>query len=361
MSWELVHILSNAHLQDRDVVENDYLAIVPLTDRRLAEIFKARPIAKTVLSTFTEQFGAPIHPAVLLRNTTAPQTIDAQAIIAFRNTWAMCSIIYGWSHQILRQNVFNPLWSDFFDIYPVVVGREHLMIRSPAIQNLDEPSLFRGQTSPLVGNPNSLQFRNDSSLLKLILRAWDRRFVRGQTGWKTSVLFRSLAVAFQACRAPFDNTGIIYDIGTSLALWVSAFEVLTHPSGSKASLETVVNLLELSQWNYRRLRNKRYAIWIRNKSRRCSLISRLYYELYEARNDFLHGNKVTTKRLFPFKDQLQPQILQLAPLIYRVALKVYCQQFADNRRIRDDSNHEYFFFHGIEKSLLKVITKPASK
>jgi hypothetical protein len=47
---------------------------------------------------------------------------------------------------------------------------------------------------------------------------------------------------------------------------------------------------------------------------------RFYHELYKARNDFLHGNRVAAGRLFPVRRSGGPTLLHCAPLIFKAAL-----------------------------------------
>ena len=141
--------------------------------------------------------------------------------------------------------------------------------------------------------------------------------------WKTRVLFRSLEVACQAARVPAvgTRTPTIHDVGIGLALWVSAFEILSHPKEGDATRTTVLDLLETAAWKTSKLKARRFKIWGPKKTiRRISLVQKLYCELYRARNDFLHGNRVTASKLFPLNKSGGPTLLHCAPLIYRAAL-----------------------------------------
>jgi hypothetical protein len=57
------------------------------------------------------------------------------------------------------------------------------------------------------------------------------------------------------------------------------------------------------------------------------LAAYLYWEIYRARNDFLHGNPVSRERLFPFKNDKRPPLPHLAPLIYKTALLGFLERF----------------------------------
>ena len=58
---------------------------------------------------------------------------------------------------------------------------------------------------------------------------------------------------------------------------------------------------------------------------------KLYKELYDTRNAFLHGNPVTANRLKPFGKKNAQVITRFAPLLYKVALLNYLIQFKDKR------------------------------
>jgi hypothetical protein len=58
--------------------------------------------------------------------------------------------------------------------------------------------------------------------------------------------------------------------------------------------------------------------------RQVDYVQRLYSELYAARNDYLHGNPVTTPRnLFPARRANGPTLLHVGSLIYRAALDAH--------------------------------------
>jgi hypothetical protein len=103
-------------------------------------------------------------------------------------------------------------------------------------------------------------------------------------------------------------------------LWVSAFEILSHPRSGKANLMTVLDLLAKAEWEDAGLKATRFKVKYRGKTSKINLIQKLHCELYRARNDFLHGNPVTPGKLFPKSRSGGPTLLHAAPLIYRAAL-----------------------------------------
>src|SRR5207249_1968746 len=159
-------------------------------------------------------------------------------------------------------------------------------------------------------------------VLDSCLQLWNRRFIQNRHEWRTRVLFRSLEIACQASRVPAvgTRTPTIHDLGVGIALWISAFEILTHPKKGSvfsptkagASKWTVLDLLEKAPWLHPQLRAKPFRVIKNSKRKGINLVQNLYRELYRARNDFLHGNPVTADNLFPKKEAGMPTLLQCA-------------------------------------------------
>jgi hypothetical protein len=60
-------------------------------------------------------------------------------------------------------------------------------------------------------------------------------------------LFRAIDMARAASKTPGGADASEHDAGRSAALWVSAFEILTH-DGNKADLKGVLSQLNSVQW-----------------------------------------------------------------------------------------------------------------
>jgi len=188
---------------------------------------------------------------------------------------------------------------------------------------------------------------------------WKRRFARGRVNeWSTRALFRSLEMAYQATTMPYKNHSTIYDYGSSASLWVSAFEIISHPGQGKANLLSVLDLLGSYQWNNKVIKKKVYKVKYRGRDHRVNIAQKLYKELYDTRNDFLHGNPVRPNRLHPFKNTNIPRITMFAPLIYKVALLSFLEKFKSKRRKkRMDRLKEYGTKNRIELKLVEAILK----
>jgi hypothetical protein len=194
--------------------------------------------------------------------------------------------------------------------------------KTPTIE-INRPDHFRGQRAPYLPTSHGLSFGIDKTILAGCLRLWDRRFIRNRQEWTTRVLFRSLEIACQASRIPAvgTRTPTIHDMGVGIALWVSAFEILSHPRTSNANLGTVLDLLSKADWLNSTLKAAKFQVEYPKKTfRAINWAQRFYHELYRARNDFLHGNRVAAGRLFPDRRSGGPTLLHCAPLLFRAAL-----------------------------------------
>jgi hypothetical protein len=69
----------------------------------------------------------------------------------------------------------------------------------------------------------------DRPLAKALLERWVARFPQASMAWSDRALFRSLNMANEAARIPAPVASTFYDVGRTLALWVSAFEIVAHP------------------------------------------------------------------------------------------------------------------------------------
>lgn len=317
--WTFQHALPNLHL--REGIGNEFIAIWPYNDPRIDEL-RIDPRVTALLDNFTDAFSEPVAPSVLVVRRGSLRHNGFEALIAFRNLIALNAIAFGCQFRLRHQNTRGPLWSDFFDLYPITLGAGNmLVVQSPAILGLEDTTGFKGQCSPTLPPPVQIDVRFDTQLLNVLLAEWHRAFIQAQlSDWKLTCLFRSLQMAFQASRIPFYNSGIHVDYGTRLALWVSAFECLTHPKTAKTDLKTVLALLALAGFKRQDLKDRKYPANIKNVQIQLTLVEELYRHLYSTRNDYLHGNPVTPEALLAFRTLGHPPLLLLAPLIYRHAL-----------------------------------------
>jgi hypothetical protein len=107
-----------------------------------------------------------------------------------------------------------------------------------------------------------------------------------------------------------------YDVGRSLALWVSAYEILAHPGGNGWSgFSTVTAELEKVRWRNNKLSEKVYTI-DGKAPQQVQLAAWVCKKIYDLRNDFLHGNDVDASHLL-LNDQA---MIDYAACLYRLGL-----------------------------------------
>lgn len=317
--WTIFFVLPN--IQVREPIGNDWISIAPMV------ILVSKNIRK-------------VTPSFLIVTDGIPARVrDVEAIVAFRNVCALSTIIRGHEHSLTNNFVAYPLYSDYFDLYPITISRDNdgFITRSPSGLGFDdEYEKFRGQTLPSLAGHMSVSVATDTGLFTLLLKAWERRFLKRKNfEWSATALFRSMEMAYQASTMPFKNNSTIYDYGSSASLWVSALEVLSHPRKSKADPSSVLNLIEQFNWNNKAMKRRMYKVTLKKNDYRVNLPQRLYKELYDTRNEFLHGNPISTNRLHPFRNKRTPVITGFAPLLYKVALLSFLDQYKDRRKRKD--------------------------
>ena len=359
--WSIFFALPNIRVQDP--VGNDWLAIVPHDDNRIKKAVATGPYTKALVKKFKDQFGRKTYPSFLIFADNIPDRLrNIEALVGFRNSFALSVIIKGHEHSLTSTFVAYPLYSDYFDFYPITVTKDNdgFVTSSPSVLGYDdEHEKFAGQTSPSLAGMSSVSVGLDDRLLKELLRIWERRFLKGRTGeWSTRSLFRSLEMAYRASAMPFQNHASIYDYGSSASLWVSAFEILSHPRTSNANLLTVIDLLGKYNCNEKLIKRNNYKIRHRGNEYRINLPQKLYKELYDTRNSFLHGNPVKQSRLYPFKNTKSTSITRFAPVIYKVALLAFLDKFKSKPRSRkaklEELTTKIFSERDLSEALLKT-------
>jgi hypothetical protein len=241
--WIILFALPDLSLSES--IGNEYIAIVPHDDPRVVKITERSAYEKSLVENFEDQFGRKKYPSLLIINNNAPQHIrERDAIVGFRNILALSTIIKGHEHSLTRALLPYPLYSDYFDFYPITISKDNdgFITQSPSILSFDnERHKFRGQTSPSLANLVHVRAGPIKNLFDQLQKVWERRYLRNKLNeWSTRTLFRSLEMAYQASSMPFKNYSTMYDYGASASLWVSAFEILSHPGKGKANLLTVL-------------------------------------------------------------------------------------------------------------------------
>lgn len=323
MTWTCIAVLPNIRLDDP--VEGGRIAMASTQDGRVAGAVKQHPSLGDFLSRFYDTHNNRITPSVLLWDAATESDVPRfDAVCSFRDAVAVSHVLLARAGTMIASYPPPTQWMDSFSIFPWMLTRdhEHIVCQTPAVHGLHDITSFRGQTLPELVE-RSLSARDlDRPLFDALIQKWNEVYLTGADTHPHTALFRSLNMAFRAGAIPGGMDATTYDYGRSLALWVSAFEILAHPGGSgKADLLKVYELLEKAPYEIRSVSNALYAAYDnRNKQTapKRNLACWLYGEIYQARNDFLHGNPLPPDRLLI--NASGRHLLSYAPPLFRLAL-----------------------------------------
>lgn len=325
--WVVVAVLPNISVGD--AVEGEIIALVSSDDPRILALREAHPNLGQFLERFTDAFGKRIEPAVLILKRDAPRSVfTVEALASFRDAIALSVVPYSRALEIRYDRNHQISYANSFWFYPWNLDKNYdsMIGQTLAILATHQVSKFQGQSNPEIFPMRLARSGIDAPLLTALLKRWRKRYVSQRPKWADVALFRSLNMANQAALLPAGSDVTIFDIGRSLALWVSAFEILAHPKTSYSGLGTVYALLEKVPWESRRSKRRYKCHEVGGKkgpsgtkqTPRRPLACWIYGELYKARNNFLHGNPVTGRSLSVKGSQ--HSLFQFAALLYRMAL-----------------------------------------
>lgn len=289
---EWVPLVVMPNLDMRGSIECDVAAIVSPVEPRIEALRHAHPTLETFLSKFKSQFGQNLWPSLLIVRKDAPkECFTAEAVTAFRDILSVSVVTYARSIRLRFDRAESLAFSSMFQFYPWMLDAkyEDVLLTNPAIKHVHLLKEFNGQGFPEQSQGTVFEKDIDLVLANALLNRWVARYIDGGTEWTDKALFRSLNMANEATRIPALTAATFYDVGRSLALWVSAFEILAHPGGvGQSNYGTVASQLEAVDWIKPALAAathdvsgtpKQLATWVCRK-------------LYNLRNDFLHGNDV---------------------------------------------------------------------
>jgi hypothetical protein len=319
VEWVPIWVMPNLRL--REAIEARQAALVPWEDARIAQLARKHRRFNTFMSRFTDAFGVPQRPAILLARKRPKITSEAMA--SFRDLVVLSIVPYNRA-QLIVYGRGSPriLFSNSFWLYPWMLDKnyEWLITQSLASLGLNEVRRFKGQATPEIFpiemNPVDL----DKTLLIALIQRWHRRYFKPKPTWEDRALFRSLNMANIACQLPSIVDTTLFDYGRTLALWVSAFEILVHPGNAKANQAAVNAVLDKIPYFERAMRRKTHHAYDpkANKVTRTTLARAAYAQLYRARNHFLHGEPVS-KRSLRLK-RTRARLIDVASSLYRLAL-----------------------------------------
>jgi hypothetical protein len=316
--WKPMLVLPN--LDMRGTVECELAAIVSPLDARVEQIRKDHPNLTTFLSKFSGQFAEQCWPALLILRSDAPETChSAEAVTAFRDLVSLSTIPLARAHR-LRFDRGKPLaYSTAFQFYPWMLDGlfEELIMTNPSSLSVHLLKEFRGQSFPEQSVISLMESDIDVSLAKVLLAKWVARFAESSTAWSDRALFRSLNMANEAARIPASVASTFYDVGRTLALWVSAYEIVAHPGGTgQSNFRTVAEMIEKVRWLDQALADNTHAIAMGKRTEQRPLATWVCKKIYDLRNDYLHGNDVTGSSLLLNRNP----IIDHAACVYRLVL-----------------------------------------
>lgn len=329
-NWKLLRVLPNIEVPHPFDSLSTQIAVVSYRDARAIAIRALSAGADKLWSGFRDIYGHQLEPSGLIcREEFLKNPQGEVAVTSFRNIVALVSTLPAWAYLARDRVPPNPQWSDAWSFCPVEVSTADTLITiNPALNVGSSPK------TPFAGMPNPLMplYRDsyviDWWLFAVLLHAWDDFFLRRRRLTYYRQLFRALEIVMHALALPTYNLTSLYDVGLSLSIWVSAFEVLLHPGSSEGKVNEEQVLTHLKDLKFvkpamnRVLLSKRYVIQIKRQRQRVSWLERIYHQLYLARNACLHGNPVLTEHWRYDGHHGSVPIGNLAPIVFRTALKL---------------------------------------
>ncbi|MFC3195696.1 hypothetical protein ACFODZ_15685 [Marinicella sediminis] len=295
--WEIIYILPNIRISEP--FENKFVAIVNRDDERINEITSMNQNLGEFLDKFHDQFSNQIKPSILIKSRQFKYN-STESLVSFRNILAISVITKGLEHRFQRPFQAYPLHSEHFDFYPLTTSiNNEILYDTPHINGLLDIENFNAQSKPFLSGLGNFILLKTCYLLNFLNEIWLSKYTKSaKTNLDINKLFRSLEMAYQASSIPDKNNNSIYDHGVSTSLWISAFEILAHPGQGPVDKWKVIKLIGEYYWHVKStITRNSFKI---ARSRKISLVQKLYYELNETRNDFLHGNKITHNSFRPY-------------------------------------------------------------
>jgi len=116
----------------------------------------------------------------------------------------------------------------------------------------------------------------------------------------------------------------IYNHGKHCASWVCALETLVHSGAAWVGKLDVLKHLQKREFRCTKLAVKRFLHKVGTKKEHFedfTFVQHLCWLLYEARNDFMHGNELKEETFLPPEIKKGVRLLDVASLLYQTALE----------------------------------------
>ena len=316
--WTPILVLPNLDVQA--TIECEFAAIVSPADPRVEQLRKDHPTLTKFLGKFSGQFREQCWPALLiLRSDTLDTCRTAEAVTAFRDLVSLSTIPLARAKRLRYDRGVPLVYSTAFQFYPWMLDKryEDLIMTNPASLSMHLLSEFKGQSFPEQSQTSLMERDIDIPLAKALLERWVARFPQASMAWSDRALFRSLNMANEAARIPALVASTFYDVGRTLALWVSAFEIVAHPGGTgQSNFLTVAAKIEKVKWLDPMLTAASHNVVTGKKVTQRPLATWIYKKIYDLRNDYLHGNEVAGEAL----TLNNKAIIDFAACLYRLVL-----------------------------------------
>jgi len=318
MPDEWTPIVALPNLDMRGKVECEHAAIVPPDDPRVDILRANHPRLTTFISRFRGQFGDQIWPSLVLLHASAPDSCrTAEAVTGLRDVIAVSVVPRARARRLQYGQANGLAFSTAFQLYPWMLDKqyEEMILTNSAAMGAHLLEAFHGQTFPEQGQMTVMEQDVDMPLANLLLNHWVLRFAAVPVAWADRALFRSLNMANEAAGIPAPTASTFYDVGRSLAHWVSAYEIMVHPEVGISNKVKVAAELEKVQWLNAGLAALNHSS-PGNPSQQKQLATWLCHKIYGLRDDFLHGNDVAGLALL----QNNKPMIDFAACLYRLLL-----------------------------------------
>lgn len=331
------------NVEVRNPIEVDGFALASIYDERVRELAAAHPNFNEFLNQFTTEFGQPIVPSIFICREDAPVTYrGVDAIAGFRDAIAMSVIPQSWAKVLRYGSSMGIKYSDYFAVYPWMLDKnfEHLVTSTLNMLGFHQVTELRAQSAAALSREFFDQGPLDRPLLSGLLERWQKSFGTATPMPDDIKLFRSLNMANAAALLPAGADATMLDIGRSVALWSSAFEILA-PAKREAYLE-IYALLDKNVWHHTPCKELKYEAYGFAKDQTLrNLPSWLFGEINRARNDYLHGNPIDGRRLVVAPAKMSLHFY--APLLYRLTLAAFIDlEYSPSPQRSDETEYEAY-------------------
>ncbi len=284
-----------------DPIENEHYALISCNDDRALALRRAHSQFDIFVNHFFSEFGDQVAPTILMVRKGNPDLIGIEQASGFRDAIALSFVCKARALRLVYP-MSRPLqFSSWFDFHPWITSTNYAGIvgSSPAFRDANDAENFQGHANSGLPHAEVRRKDCDTVLLDALLGAWKRRFISHPNSWRSVALFRSLNMAYAASQLPSGPDMTHYALGRSVGLWISAFEILTHPGkDGKVGYKNIYRLLRQVPWRDKELTKECHDAYAgKDKTAPNTLPCWIYGELFRARNDFLHGEPIALDRL----------------------------------------------------------------